>query len=104
VFETPGGWVVTDFVKSQEALTPLIADALLDAAATDNPAWACAAIDEAVKNNIRSWKYCQAILRRWRRDGFRVDKESGEKGSREAGGGKLLASNNAEVIRQVAAR
>jgi DNA replication protein len=50
-------------------LTPLIADAL-KAAESDYPAeWLQDAIELAVKNNKRSWSYCEAILRRWKEEG-----------------------------------
>ena len=55
------------------AITPMIAEALEDAEKTDGAEWVVAAIEEAVRNNVRSWQYCQAILQRWRKDGFRVD-------------------------------
>jgi DnaD/phage-associated family protein len=32
--------------------------------------WIEAAIDEASRNNKRSWSYCDAILRRWKVEGF----------------------------------
>ena len=34
------------------------------------------AIDLAVKHNKRSWKYCEAILKRWKEEG-RAEKQSG---------------------------
>jgi DnaD/phage-associated family protein len=55
------------------AITPMIAEALQDAEKSDGAEWIIAAIKEAVQNNARSWKYIEAILQRWRRDGFRVD-------------------------------
>jgi len=57
-------------------LTPLIADALNDAEATFSAEWVADAIDVAVKRNARSWKYCEAILRRWKEDG-RAEKQNG---------------------------
>ena len=57
-------------------LTPLIADALNDAEATYSPAWVAEAIALAVKHNKRSWKYAEAILRRWKEEG-RAEKQSG---------------------------
>jgi DnaD/phage-associated family protein len=71
------------------ALTPMIAEALREAESSDGPAWVCAAIEEAVRNNHRAWSYCEAILRRWRRDGFQVDTRLVVTGSRQAGNGKL---------------
>ena len=70
-------------------LTPMIAEALQDAEKSDGPEWICAAIDEAVKNNARSWKYVQAILERWRRDGFQVDTRLQKTSSRSRRGGGI---------------
>lgn len=58
------------------ALTPLIADALKDAEEAYSPEWIGEAIELAVKNNKRSWKYCEAILKRWKEEG-RAQKQDG---------------------------
>jgi len=50
-------------------LTPLIADALKDAEETYSPEWIAETIDLAVRNNKRSWRYCEAILKRWKEEG-----------------------------------
>jgi DnaD/phage-associated family protein len=50
-------------------LTPMIADALKDAEQTYQPEWVTEALEIAVKNNKRSWKYVEAILRRWKEEG-----------------------------------
>ena len=50
-------------------LTPLIADALKDAEETYSAEWVAATIDLAVRNNKRSWRYCEAILKRWKEEG-----------------------------------
>lgn len=50
-------------------LTPLIADALKDAENLYSQEWMADAIDLAVKNNKRSWSYCEAILKRWKEEG-----------------------------------
>jgi DnaD/phage-associated family protein len=50
-------------------LTPLIADALKDAEKTYPPEWVAQALETAVKNNKRYWKYVEAILRRWKEEG-----------------------------------
>ncbi len=50
-------------------LTPLIADALKDAEQTYSAEWIADTIDLAVRHNKRSWKYCEAILRRWKEEG-----------------------------------
>ena len=50
-------------------LTPLIADALKDAEETYSTEWIADAIELAVKNNKRNWKYSEAILKRWKEEG-----------------------------------
>src|SRR6266487_872817 len=50
-------------------LTPLIADALKDAEELYSAEWVSETIDLAVKHNKRSWKYCEAILKRWKEEG-----------------------------------
>ena len=50
-------------------LTPLIADALKDAEETYSAEWVAETIDLAVRNNKRSWRYCEAILKRWKEEG-----------------------------------
>ena len=50
-------------------LTPMIADALKDAEQTYKPEWVSEALEIAVKNNKRSWKYVEVILRRWKEEG-----------------------------------
>ena len=57
-------------------LTPMIADALNDAESTYPAAWVVEAIGLAVQHNKRSWKYAEAILRRWKEEG-RAEKQSG---------------------------
>ena len=65
-------------------LTPLIADALKDAEELYQANWIVDAIELAVKNNKRNWKYCEAILKRWKEEGRAKkqdrgdDKKSGE--------------------------
>jgi DNA replication protein len=55
-------------------LTPLIADALKDAEELYSAEWIVDTIELAVKNNKRSWKYCEAILKRWKEEG-RAEKQ-----------------------------
>jgi DnaD/phage-associated family protein len=50
-------------------LTPLIADALKDAEDLYSAEWVGDAIELAVTNNKRSWKYSEAILKRWKEEG-----------------------------------
>jgi DNA replication protein len=55
-------------------LTPLIADALKDAEELYSAEWIADTISLAVKNNKRSWRYCEAILKRWKEEG-RAEKQ-----------------------------
>jgi DNA replication protein len=50
-------------------LTPLIADQLRDAEKTYSLDWIREAIELAVENNVRKWRYVQSILERWRQEG-----------------------------------
>ena len=56
-------------------LTPLIADALKDAEETYHDEWIAEAIELAVRNNKRNWKYCEAILKRWKDEGRHGQKD-----------------------------
>lgn len=50
-------------------LTPMIAETLQDAETLYPDQWITEAIDIAVKANKRSWRYIEAILRRWQEGG-----------------------------------
>ena len=56
-------------------LTPLIADALKDAEELYSDEWIAEVIEIAVKNNKRNWKYCEAILKRWKEEGTHGQKD-----------------------------
>jgi DNA replication protein len=51
------------------ALTPLIAEELRDAEQTYPLPWIEEAIELAVANNVRKWRYILSILERWRQEG-----------------------------------
>ena len=50
-------------------LTPLIADSLRDAEQEYPPDWIEEAFRIAVENNVRKWRYIEAILEDWKRHG-----------------------------------
>jgi DnaD/phage-associated family protein len=63
------------------AITPMIADTLRDAEETYPARWIEEAIQIAVENNVRSWKYVEAILERWQkgnRDGRQIQGDTQE--------------------------
>lgn len=66
-------------------LTALVRDRLIDAEEIDTAAWVAKAIQIAAENNKRSWSYIEAILRRWRVDGY------GSEYPRKNGNGKKPA-------------
>lgn len=50
-------------------LTPMIAETLRDAEKTYRADWIEEAIRIAVQNNVRRWKYVEAVLRSWQEEG-----------------------------------
>ncbi len=56
-------------------LTPLIADGIDDWLKIYPENWIPEAIGEAVKNEARNFKYCDAILKRWAVEGFKSEKK-----------------------------
>lgn len=50
-------------------LTPIIADALRDAESEYPETWIQEAVEIAVENNVRKWRYVEAILRSWKEEG-----------------------------------
>jgi DnaD/phage-associated family protein len=61
-------------------LTEMIKEELIDAEKEYTDGWVVAAIQEAVRNNKRNWKYALAILKRWKIEGFQSqNKGNGKK-------------------------
>jgi len=58
------------------ALTPFIADAIQQDIDDYSETWVIEAIREAVKSEARNMKYIEAILKRWKRDGFKAQKKT----------------------------
>lgn len=72
------------YEKNIGPLTPMIAETLQEAEQTYSPNWIEEAIRIAVENNKRSWRYIEAILRRWQEGGRneREDRRDTEKSLR----------------------
>jgi DNA replication protein len=51
-------------------ITPMMAEILKEDEATYPASWIREAIQIAVTRNVRTWKYVQAILKRWQKEGF----------------------------------
>jgi DnaD/phage-associated family protein len=58
------------YEKEIGPLTPVISDALREAEKEYPASWFAFAFGEAARNNKRSWGYVEAILKRWKREGF----------------------------------
>jgi DnaD/phage-associated family protein len=54
-------------------ITPMLAETLRDAERTYPPEWVADALRLAVENNKRSWRYAEAILKRWALEGRSAD-------------------------------
>ena len=76
-------------------LTPSVAEALAEAGARYPEQWIVDALREAAQRNARSWRYAQAILRRWDEEG-RDDETAG----RDAGAAAPRDDPYARVIRR----
>jgi DnaD/phage-associated family protein len=61
----------------------LIADALKDAETLYLDEWVADAIELAAKNNKRNWRYCEAVLKRWKDEGRhgKKDQQDARQGS-----------------------
>ena len=66
-------------------LTPIIADELRDAERSYPVRWIEEAIEKAVENNVRKWRYILAILERWRQEGKQdgINRRDSQKDLRE---------------------
>lgn len=62
--------VIKDYENEVGPLTKRIMDALTAAVDEYSADWIIQAIGEAARNNKRSWSYVEAILKRWKVDGF----------------------------------
>lgn len=59
-------------------LTPILAEELQEAEHRYPPEWIQDAFREAVKANVRNWKYIHSILKRWEREGRKDGKPVGD--------------------------
>jgi DnaD/phage-associated family protein len=69
--------VYSNYTNNFGALTPFIADSIKGAVEDYTAEWVNAAMNEAVKNEARKWNYVEAILKRWKTDGFKSGKKGG---------------------------
>jgi DnaD/phage-associated family protein len=58
-------------------LTPIMADGIEKAEKTYSAFWVAEAIEIAGKNGAKSWRYCETILERWKREG-KAERKNGK--------------------------
>ncbi len=63
------------------ALTPVLVEALVEAGERYPEFWIVDALREAAKSNARSWRYAEAILRRWEAEGKHDATTDGDSGN-----------------------
>jgi DnaD/phage-associated family protein len=78
-------------------LTPMIADALKDAEQTYSEAWVAEALEIAVTRNKRSWRYIEAILKRWKEEGHA---EKQDRGDAQEGGRRYSEGEFTEYLKR----
>jgi DnaD/phage-associated family protein len=77
------------------ALTPMMAEELMEAERIYEASWIEDAFREAVKADVRKWKYVRAILERWKKEG-RGDEAS--RGAAERDRRRFIEGEYAEFI------
>lgn len=61
--------IFTAYEQNIGVITPMIAEALVEAEQTYPEGWVLQAMALAVHNNKRNWRYIETILKRWTTDG-----------------------------------
>lgn len=79
-------------------ITPRIADDLKLAIQEYPPGWIEDALHESATHNKRSWKYAQAILRRWQAEGRGPMNDNGHKAQHEKRKVKIKDSVTGEMV------
>ena len=88
-------WKITDQYKGEIELGKLTS--FLDDFGKN---WTLAAITEAAENNGRSVRYIEAILERWKRDGFQSERRGEHGGARKHSAGTAGHSGESEKVRR----
>ncbi len=80
-------------------LTGMVRELIVDALSDYPDFWIVEAIQEAASQNKRNWKYCDAILKRWQVDGFKVDTRKSQVKRNNNGGHKSLSPELDEILK-----
>lgn len=76
--KSPKSNIFTLYENNIGMINPMMAEKLKLAEDEYPPGWIKRAIEIAVENNKRSWNYIQAILDRWRSNGYDGDRKNGK--------------------------
>lgn len=93
------GKVFVAYENEIGAITAMTADALKDAEQIYSADWVVDAISEAALNNKRNWRYCEAILKRWKVEGRQARRQPKTDARTKS---NPAASINQDIIRKVA--
>jgi DnaD/phage-associated family protein len=74
------GKIATLYEAEIGLITSSIRDELALAVEEYPPDWIVEALHESARQNKRSWKYTEAILKRWKVDGFKTNNKAGNNG------------------------
>ncbi|MFA7254036.1 MAG: DnaD domain protein [Patescibacteria group bacterium] len=91
--ESAFGEICKVYENNISQTTPFIADGIDNWLKTYPTEWIPEAIEEAVKNSVRNFKYCDAILKRWAVEGFKSEKK--------AAGKKSNPENNIDLMNKL---
>lgn len=80
-------------------LTPILAEELQEAEHRYPADWIQEAFKEALKANVRNWKYIHSILKRWEREG-KKDGKSVRDSRKERDPDKYIRGKHGHVVRQ----
>ena len=75
--EAAAAAVYTAYHNNIGELTPMISDEIGDALDEFGKDWVLMAIEEAVKSNVKRWRYIAAILKRWKVEGRGDNRQNG---------------------------
>jgi DnaD/phage-associated family protein len=70
--------IFTAYENNFGMITPITADQIKATITEFSNDWIMAAIGEAMKNNVRKWSYVEAVLDRWKVDGFQSKPARGQ--------------------------
>lgn len=90
------------FEQNIGAITSMTKDWLIDIEETYSEGWVLAAISEAVSNNARKQSYIDAVLRRWKVEGFQSPKQKQTFSNSRRKGKMSMEEFNASLAQAIA--